>query len=69
MTYRAGFGAGMARFGFEPGPPRIECDSCGLRREVKGPIAPVWFLDGEAPPGWNKTGDGVDRKDLCPQCK
>ena len=72
MSYRAGIGAGMARIGFTPGEPHIQCDGCGAVRLVAGKTsyAPAWFLAGRAPPGWRgvRTHDGEKRWDLCPRC-
>lgn len=77
MTYRCGFGQGMAELGFEEGPPHIKCDGCGLRLEARmtsgGP--PLWLIDQKAPRGWHlilkPSGvEGVSlREDYCPQCR
>lgn len=70
MSYRAGVGPGLQKLGFEPGPPRITCDSCGLRWNLKEDRRPpAWFLNGKAPPGWRLSRNGDKRTDLCPRCK
>ena len=72
MTYRCGMGAGMARFGFEEGPPHIICDGCGttLLARTRSGGAPEWLLSGKAPRGWRMQPieDGYCRKDWCPKC-
>lgn len=71
MSYRCGIDDTLAKLmGEEPGGPRITCDDCGLRlniREDRPP--PAWFLDGKAAPGWKLTRDGDRRDDRCPRCK
>lgn len=72
MTYRAGIGDGMQRFGLLPGPPHIRCDApgCDETLEARSPrigCAPAWLLNGTAPRGWKmlRVGDGL-RRDFCP---
>jgi hypothetical protein len=53
----------------------IVCDVCGYFLRVgKYSLPPLWFLDGEAPPGWQRVDaigetDEVERRDYCPRCK
>lgn len=75
MSYHAGVGGGMRRFGLEPCEPHIVCDDCGRTRTVyanKQSYQPgAWFLDGKkAPGGWTggRTKDGLRREDYCPEC-
>jgi hypothetical protein len=77
MSYRCGMAPSMAQFGFEPGPPRIICDGCGVTLEARtrsgGP--PAWLLDQKAPKGWKLILRPTDveevqiREDYCPKCK
>jgi len=54
----------------QPGEPCIVCDACGMVRRVAkaNGMAPAWFLDGKAPPGWLLERD-EQRTDLCPTCR
>jgi len=73
MSYHVGIGPGMAALGLTPCEPHITCDGCGATRLVAPHgIAPVWFLDGRAAPGWRLKREGEHlekRTDLCPKCK
>lgn len=69
MSYRCGIGPGLRQLGLEPGPPRITCDTCGTTREIGvNGIAPAWFLNGDAVPGWKLARDGERRVDTCGRC-
>ncbi len=67
MTYYAGI-----CFGPSPSNPRVECDGCGLVKNINTP-PPAWFLDGKAVPGWRmkrtESETGVVRRDYCATCK
>ena len=69
MTYRCALGPGVAKLlGLPDSPtPRIICDGCGAIHEIRG-LPPGWFLRGDAPPRWGRTGNEKSRKDLCPEC-
>lgn len=74
MTYRCGIGIGMdVLCGLEPGPPRITCDGCGVRREVRTASGgmPAWLREGKAPRGWacDYDKENFTRKDWCPRCR
>jgi hypothetical protein len=73
MSYRCRLDATVAKMiGEEAGGPRIKCDLCGFKLDVKikhgGP--PKWLLDNKAAPKWRlvRVPDGR-RKDYCPECK
>jgi hypothetical protein len=78
MSYHAGVGAGMSRFGLSPCEPHITCDGCGavLYAERDG-ILCAWFrnryMDGKPAPGWSRvrteTATGVTNDDRCQVCK
>lgn len=72
MSYRCRIDNPLASImGVEPGGPRITCDGCGVRFNIRTDrIPPKWFLDNKAPPKWRtaKLEDGT-RNDWCPRCK
>lgn len=82
MSYHIGFAVSTKNSQGEVvamsyGEPHIKCDTCGkqLFFRKKNGAAPVWFMDGKAPPKWKKgeainpsTGTTV-RRDYCPQCR
>lgn len=72
MSYHCGIGSGMQAIGYEPRDAHIECDNCGLVRNIVKPGRmgpPAWFLDGKAAPGWKLVRTGETRADYCPRCK
>ena len=75
MTYHCGVDSSIARLiGAQPGPPRIECDTCGLWYVIEprgaGACPPAWFINGRAPRGWRKrTGADGTEKHACPRCR
>ncbi len=72
MTYRAGLGPGMERYGLTPGPPHVFCDGSGCTRRVDadGEMPPAWLRDGKAPKGWLLVRmPDESRRDYCPVCR
>lgn len=72
MSYRCGMGYGMARLGFEEGPPHIRCDDCGTRLNAttRSGGQPAWLLNSKAPKGWLLIRqDDHTRIDYCPACR
>ena len=73
MSYIAGIGPGMERYGFTPGEPRVICDGCGLTSYglTRSGQPSAWLRNGKAPPGWIKVVKPTDTAPhhYCGKCK